>query len=498
MIRILGRLTVGIGIVFATLQAGIVEATVDHSKVVRGDSVKLSIKVTGEKFDSLPDVSTIAGVDVLNSYRSQGSRYTYINGQEKMEISETLIIEFQPDKNITIPPFEVKVDGKIESSEPIFIEVVEPSNQIIATQKFSLDIKLNKKSVYLGEPLIATVSFRQRRDVDVMHLEYQEPSFKSFFSKLIDKERTYNDGDCIVHEVKYQLIAKSAGKLTLDAVRTRVAEPVRKRDFIGFITTVPKWTNLSTGSRTIEVKKPHGDYDVVGSFQLSDSVDTQKVKANKPVNLTITLEGKGSLEDYEGVEFDIPGVTIYKGEPKVDTKLVSSTLQTTYSINYVFISDHDFAIPSKQIKAFDYKTHSIKTLTTNSYNIEVEGGNAQPQTSIVHTKEPTVDTKSKEPQAIKSIAWSVPSWWMLLLSFILGAIVALLAKHFFSNLNFNLKGRGYKESDALTILYPHIHESDEVEMMVRKLYKKRAGKKVEIDKAELKRLVELYRSKEVK
>ncbi|HHH19031.1 MAG TPA: hypothetical protein ENK86_00750, partial [Campylobacterales bacterium] len=76
MRRTLGNVLFGLIIALGVLQAGIVEATVDHAKVVRGDSVQLTIKVSGEEFDNIPDVSSIAGVDVLNSSRSQGTSYT--------------------------------------------------------------------------------------------------------------------------------------------------------------------------------------------------------------------------------------------------------------------------------------------------------------------------------------------------------------------------------------------------------------------------------------
>ena len=51
----------------------------------------------------------------------------------------------------------------------------------------------------------------------------------------------------------------------------------------------------------------------------------------------------------------------------------------------------------------------------------------------------------------------------------------------------------YKEDGALKILYAHMSESPEIEVMVRKLYAKKNGdKSVVIDKKELKELVERF------
>ncbi|MCH9740371.1 MAG: BatD family protein [Epsilonproteobacteria bacterium] len=501
MIRTLGSVVLWLIFFSVTqLQAGLVEAKVDHSTVVRGDSVQLTITVIGEEFDNIPDIPSIAGVDVLNSHRSHSTNYTYVNGQGKSELSESLILAFQPDKNITIPPFKIKVDGKVEESEPILIEVVEPSNKILSIQKFRLEIELDKKSVYLGEPIIATVNFKQRKDADVMRLEYEDPSFKLFFAKLISKEKSYNDGDYTVHQVKYLLMAKTKGELTLDPVRARVAEPVRKRDFIGFMTTVPKWTNLSTGSQAIEVKEPSGDYTIVGNYQINDGVDTQKVETNKPVNLTIRLRGEGSLEDFEGVTFDIPGVTVYSDDAKVETKIVGNRLESYYTKSYAFIADHDFTIPSMKIRAYDYRENAIKILSTKAYDITVSGGAKATENSAVYTKNSVDATPSKavSQERSKTIVWEVPSWIMLFGAFILGGVVALLAKHFMPTWRFKRKSRAFKNDEALRILYPYMHESAEVESMVRKLYELRAGKKIEIDKEVLKKLLNQYRPKEEK
>jgi len=52
----------------------------------------------------------------------------------------------------------------------------------------------------------------------------------------------------------------------------------------------------------------------------------------------------------------------------------------------------------------------------------------------------------------------------------------------------------YKESEALKILYAHMSDDAEVEVMVRKLYARKNGdKSVQIDKKVLKEMVERFR-----
>jgi len=99
---------------WSLLQAGSVTATVDESEIVEGDSVLLTLTVVGEQSDKLPDISEINGIPVESSSRNFGSSFTSINGQNKMEHTQSLTLEFKPDGNMTIPSFQVKVDGKMK------------------------------------------------------------------------------------------------------------------------------------------------------------------------------------------------------------------------------------------------------------------------------------------------------------------------------------------------------------------------------------------------
>jgi len=206
------------------------------------------------------------------------------------------------------------------------------------------------------------------------------------------------------------------------------------------------------------------------------------------VTLRIELLGEGTLDDYEGISFEIPKVTIYSDEAKVESKLTGNTLQSHYQKSFVFISDHDFTIPSKTIEVFDYKRGELKRLRTKAYEITVENGAERLSGSSVHTQ-------SLIEREATSSASTLPTLLLLLLTFALGVFVTLFFKHLptsvFEKLRFNRTI--IRNEEALKILYPKIGESAEVEAMVRQLYAAKCGdKSVEIDRDHLEKLVEKY------
>ena len=226
--------------------------------------------------------------------------------------------------------------------------------------------------------------------------------------------------------------------------------------------------------------------DLVGDFTVDSTIDAQKVKANKPVNLTVKIEGKGNLESFEFPQYEIEGVTVYSDEAKVETKVVDGELYSSYSKSFAFISEEDFMIPARSFSMLTPKDHQIKTLDVNGYAVTIK---KTPITSsstvnihtngVVQTKEVTVEKQVE----VKSVAW-----WMLAAAFGLGALFMFVLKWLPS-----LKKRTtspYKESEALKILYAHMSEDAEIEEMVRKLYARKNGDKiVEIDKKVLKEMV---------
>jgi hypothetical protein len=490
MYRILGSF-----ILFLTfLSAGKVTATVDSREVLQGDTVLLTLSVTGKNIDTVPQIDEISGYPVFNTQRRSATNFVHTNGVSRMEKTQILIMEFRPDANMTIPSFSVKVDGKMESSNAIDIKVLKSATGMKReTQDFSLDISVDKEKFYLGESIVLNLYFKQRNNIDVMQIDYSPPAFKEFFSKQIGEGKTYKKGDFTIQELNYLLIAKKTGILTLEPARAKIAKRARQRQ-MGWFVDVPEWSQVSSDTLSVEVIEPNVAHDIVGKYRLTDTVDVTKVKANKPVTLKIELLGMGSLEDYEGINFDIPDVTMYSDDAKVESKLLGKELQSRYQKSFVFIADQSFTIPSKEIRVYNYETGQVTVLKTKAYNIEVTGSKKAVNTSTVHTKTPVQTAQVLNPDTRK---WhdKLPSVTALVLAFLLGVLTTLVVNYLrkLDAFKWKRKTKSFKYDEALKVLYPKMSESKEVEEMVRQLYAiKNGDKDVKIDKNALKALVEKY------
>ncbi|WP_297525014.1 BatD family protein [Sulfurovum sp.] len=487
------------GLFLTLANAGSVTAEVSQKEVVAGNMVQLRIKAEGKRA-VFPHIEKIDDARVLGRSQRQNNSISYINGKMSMTHTTNLILSFAPQHTVTIPSYSVKVDGQTYTTKPITVKVVKASAPGMGSSvKYSLHIRADKKTVIVGEPLVVTVYFSLKTGVRLAdNPQYTKPVFKGFFVKDVNEPRSYIKGNQQVQELRYILTPQKEGNFTIGPATARISEIDRSRqDMFGrFFGSNGK--SIVSNTLNITVKPKPKDTDLVGNFTLTSQLDHQQVKANKPVNLTVRIEGNGSLEDFDLGDYEIDGVTVYSDDAKIDSKLSGDRLKSTFVKSFAFISDHDFTIPKRTISVYDPEKKTVTTLTIPAYHIKVKAAAHTAAVPTAGSNEGKVQTNLPQPgqNAEKTVVKKVEvvrvNWWMIVLAFLAGALSVYLL-----SLLPKFKSRvpsPFKESEALKLLYAHINDDKEAEAMVRKLYAKQNGdKSVIIDKKELKALVDKYR-----
>jgi len=448
-----------------------------------------------------PNIQNIDGSKVLGRSQTQNNSISYINGKMSNTHSTSLILTFAPEHDMTIPVYHVTIDGKIYPTKSIKISVVKASAPHVGSSvKYALKMRANKREVIVGEPLVVTVYFSLKTGVHLAeNPQYNKPEFKGFYVKEVSDPRAYIKGDQQIQELRYILTPQKEGNYRVGPATARITEVDRsRRDMFGrFFGGNAKM--IASNSLTVTVKPKPEDTDLVGTFTLENEIDHDHIKANKPVNLTLHIEGEGSLEDFDLSDYEIDGVTIYSDDATVKTQLHGNTMHSKWIKSFAFISDHNFTIPARTISVYNPQKGKVSHLNIPAYTVTVDrprqgmvmlpvstGTDGKVQTNLQQSN--GVLPKVVEKRAVvESIAW-----WMLAAAFIAGVLSLYLLQKLPK-----FKGRGgspFKESEALKILYGHMGNDPEAEAMVRKLYaKKRGDKDVTIDKKVLKVLVEKYR-----
>lgn len=473
---------------FTGLNAASVKAMVDTVEVVKGNPVTLRLKAIGEDV-VFPQIQKVADAVVVGSSKSRSSNLSITNGSMISQQSVTHIIQFTPQKDMTIPAYTVTIEGKEYHTDSIDIKVVKSEQN---SELFSLKMSANKTKVIAGEPFVLTVYFSLKEGVRLSQdVQYTPPVLSDFVVANISEQSSHRKGSYQIQEIQYIVTPQKEGNFTIAPAQAKIGVADRSRRDIFGLSFATKWMQTNSNDLAIEVVSPSIESDLVGDFTVDISIDKKEIEANKPVNLKIRIEGKGNLEGYEFPKYEIDGVTVYSDEATIESKIVDASIYSIYTKSFAFIADTDFTIPLREISVYNPESSDKKTLKIPSFNIKVEGSKAVTSQAkvqtMVETKEPLEPEVIREKVEVLSVAW-----WMLAVAFVLGGLLMYIAQ--LAPKWFKRKEKRYKESEALKILYGHMSESKEVEEMVRKLYAKKNGdKSVKIDKKELKAMVERFR-----
>jgi len=325
------------------------KSLVSDTEIVAGNMIRLKIRANGDKV-VFPNIEEIGGVKVLEQREIIVNRPHYINGVLKKERT-ILILTFAPHNDMTIPSYDVEIDGRMYKTKPIKIKVMPATAQNIEdNNKFFLHLETDKKSVMVDEPIVVTVYLSLKLGLKLSeNPQYTKPEFKGFFSKELGDEKVYQEGNRQIMEYKYLLTPHSEGDFSVGPARVKLGVVDKKRrDMFGrFIRT--RWVPIASDRVKIKVRKKPKESDLVGSFTIENSLDTKNVKANKPANLTVKIAGEGTLEDFEFPDFEIDAVTVYSDDAKITTDLNNKSIHSTYSKSFAFISNYDFTIPARRI-----------------------------------------------------------------------------------------------------------------------------------------------------
>jgi len=466
------------------------KAVVSNKNILSGNIVELHIRATG-KLAVFPIVKNIDGVKVLSSDERITNMHVYNNGKLQRECT-ILTLTFAPKKDMTIPSYEIEIDGRRYKTKPIKLKMKDSttSNQN-KSDIFSLKLRSHTKSVAVGEAFLVTVRLSLQHDFIISKkLQYHRPKFEGFFVEQIDKGKSHDNGRHQITELRYILTPHSEGNYTLGPAYAKIGLQDKSKKVMQNVDKSRKIFQRASNTLNVEVLPQITESDLVGSFTLKSHIDTQNVEAGKPVKLHLKLEGEGDLLRFDFPDYILDGVTVYSDQAKIDIQTVDGKIYSSYSKEFVFISEESFTIPERIFSVLDPKTGALTELKIKALHIEVNG--SKTDTRSINASKPVHPGRSIGSRMIslkEKLEDISAKWWLTILSFILGGVFLYLLRYLPEH-----KRSAFNELESLKILLPHTGKDTEVEKMVQMLYAKINGDtSVSIDKKKLKEMVEQYR-----
>ena len=510
MKQTLGKITkLFLILIFTSFTFAEVKVSITPSTVYKGDIVNFIITADGNSI-LFPKINEIEGNPIIGTSSSES--ISMINTNITRTTSKTY--SFRASKSITVPSFIVKIDGKEYQTEELKLNVLKPTASKKGSE-FMVELSLDKNESYVGEALTLSISFKAKQNARADQVQLGEPKLEDFWVKKKEKVTHSIEGAYVVQTLHYTLFPQKSGEYTIPAIETLVGKIApRQRQSGGFfddpffnsMTQQLHWQKVYSNSLKLKVNPLPNGLELYGNYQIQAKVDKQKVQANKPVNLSISVKGEGNIDDVKKFELDIPNVIIYADEPKISSKEVHGIYQGEFREKIALIADQNFTIPALELNYFDKVTKTVKTVRTEPIDIEVVGGSKtaiSPASTIEVSPSQVIQApKSVEPKVVIEKEDAYVKYLFLIIGFILGVVVMLLVNFFTKKekrgeVNMVKMIQKAKDDRALfTLLLPYSKEdtriSNALNQLEENLYKKASHK---IDREDL---MEFFEEREFK
>ncbi|MDY0052397.1 MAG: BatD family protein [Aliarcobacter sp.] len=480
-----------------------VKLTLNTPAIYAGEMASFTITSDGDDIN-FPTINSIDSYNILGS--SSSSSTTIINGDYSKKISKTYT--FAPTKDVTIPSFEIKAEGKTYKTQEQKISVIKPSASKEG-EDIVIEIKTDKQEVRVGESINLSVLFKYKIDSKIDKLSLSEPKLENFWIKKVDDVEKTSEKDYIVLKQKYILFPQKSGEYDLSSLEADVWKVVKERisndilddpffknsffkdSFFDSMTDKLSWQKVYSNNLHISVKPLPNNLELFGDYSISTSVDKTQVDANQPVNLTISITGKGNIDDIQKYNITIENVISYTDEPKIESTFQTDEYGGNFTQKIAFVAQNDYTIPKISLTYFNKNTNEVKTINSESIDIKVINNNPNSSNAKIETSNNTPkisnDTKTNQIKEDKNINYIILG--LVLLLIILTLILLFKNKKIDKKVEKDIvkaikKAKNDKELFELLLPYSKKNEiiTDALNKLEENLYKNTNNK---IDKNEL-------------
>ena len=318
--------------------------------IIRGNQADFIITAYGDSID-ISDLKQLGGFQIFGI--STESFYNNING--KVSQGKKFHYHFAPDKNSTIQPILLNIDGNIEKTPATKIIVVEPSFN--KKDPFKIRLKTEKTDYYLGETIKVEVEYIEKLSQDVIDRRYSEPTGKNLWLKHKSQAGDRKDDTNYLINLTYFFTPQKIGELEIQSAKMRIGTRAKQRDSWGFYFETAKWHDIISNSLKLNILNSPSKY--IGDFNISATADKTEIKSGEAVNITLNIIGNGNFEDFSSFKMEIPNGIIYDEKPNIENKTVSKNYLGTFTQKFAVILDKNSSIPSFEIEFFNPKTNQI-------------------------------------------------------------------------------------------------------------------------------------------
>lgn len=443
----------------------------------------------------------------------QSVNHNWVNGQTSMEKSFSYFIQPKKKGTLTIGSAYITFEGKLYKTKPLSINVGdavqeqprqqqrrrdpfaifdEMEEELLRRQRqrqpqlpknigqgIHLIAKVSKSSAYVNEPVTVEYGLyvSDQSGFNTLNIK-QIPKFQNFWNHSIElKQEAVSRAELNGKSYRYLplqkavLLPQKEGTLKVDAFVVELDEQyyTGRSDVFGNPEIGLRKKTYSSGTKTIQVKQlpitnqPENFTGAVGAFNFTVNANKTTVKANEPLELTLSVQGKGNLDLLTLPKPEMPTALELYDPEKINhvTKSISAGMEGTKAEKYLIVPQYKgtFTIAPITFSYFDTATSTYKTITSQPITIQVTQGPELPTNSALNNKAAVANKLVMQPLN-PQIKWlnnqfitqnkTFYIWWLVPLLLL---PIVFVAKNINDKNNSDVSGNKLKTSNKLAKKY---------------------------------------------
>ncbi len=395
-------------------------ASVDKKVVALGDTIVLTLTMSGAAQFPEPQLPPLIGFDLLYD-RGRSTSVTIVNNVMTSSVSREYVLAPREKGDFVIGAATLRYGGATYHTKPIQVQVVAPSElpRRVPTQPENLFATLatDREEVFIGEQINLYLRLYTRGVEMVGNPGTEGPGTEGFVRYGLPSRgfRTTRDGLIYdVEELPLVLFPIKTGEITISPVYLagQVKVPLRRRtrsrfpglDDLFIDRYVAQEYRIATEPVTVLVKplpeegKPEFFTGDVGNYSLEVYTKPSQVKVGEPITVTMRISGSGNLEAVRApIVSDIESFKTY--EPEITTDIVGKepvfTGQKTFETILVPQRAGRRVIRNVKFSFFDPEKEKYVTLAKGSFEFDVLPAPVEPMIRVVEVETGSGKTEIK-------------------------------------------------------------------------------------------------------
>ncbi len=288
-----------------------VYASVPQNEISLEDSLPLSVTVEGSQPSSSPELPPLKDFKIRS--RGASSSLQIVNGVKTASTTYNYLLLPKSTGTFTLGAVRVTVNGKIYRTEPIPLTVKKQVSSGDAPAPVFVEAEISNTEPYVQEQVIFTLRVYHRVDIRNLGIDFEFSGFREEKRKgpqRITRQRNgYRYQVMEFHTALFPMrpgkVKISPGIVDLDIVEgPKGVTPFDPRNpfgqgsiFDNFFKTRHNQTVTLKVQPLPDRNRPQHFSNLVGEFKISSELSRKEMEAGDTVTLTVTVTGRGNLND---------------------------------------------------------------------------------------------------------------------------------------------------------------------------------------------------------